>query len=122
MRKEHCVIILLQRTHYQQPEKELLIAEIVKGYLTKQVRLEGINMTCRADEYPKEDFKGNIFKTHCYKCGRKMTIVKGKIKYGDGCGWIDEWIPDLQYWTYKALGNDDEIKVEIEPPKIEGGC
>lgn len=77
-------------------------------------------MTCRADEYPPKDFKENIFKTHCYKCGRKMFIIKGQIKYDDK--WKNEWIPDIQYWTYQALGSNDEIKVEVEPPKIESGC
>lgn len=74
-------------------------------------------MTCRANEYPDEKFTGNIFKTFCYKCGRKMTIVKGKIK-NNGV-WEDTWIPDIQYWTYKALGSLDDIIVEVEPPLIE---
>ncbi len=77
-------------------------------------------MTCRADKYPKNDFKGNIFKTHCYKCGREMNIVRGQIKYTNK--WADEWIPDIQYWTYLALGTGDDIKVEVKPPKIISGC
>ncbi len=49
-----------------------------------------------------------------------MSIVKGQIKYNTE--WKDEWIPDIQYWTYLALGSKDKIKVEVEPPKVSSSC
>ena len=72
-------------------------------------------MTCGASKYPEKDFKGNTFKTNCYKCGCEMTIVKGQLKLEDI--WEDTWIPDIQYWTYIALNGADDIKVEVVPPK-----
>lgn len=78
-------------------------------------------MTCRPNSEPPEDFDGETFETICYKCGRKMTFVRGKMKYHDG--WHEEWILDQVYWTDLAFNDlfDSErtVEVTIEPPKME---
>ena len=77
-------------------------------------------MTCRPDQSVPKDFKGDMFKTTCYKCGRPMHYVRGKRKVGDT--WEEGWIIDEEYWTVKGLSSIFEtemtVKVEQEPPIV----